>query len=256
MPPLQRAVAFAEMDGVALAVAQHLNLDVPRARQVFFEIDGVVAEGGLRFRARGGERLGELLRRFGDLHAAAAAAGRRLDQHREADGSRHRERLRVGGDAAVGARHHRDAEPHGGALGLDLVAHQPDMRRLGTDEMDAVLAEDFGKARILREESVAGMHGVGAGDLAGGEQRRHVEIAVARRGRADAHALVGETHMHGVLVRGRMHRDGGDAELLACAQDAQRDLAAVGYEDFFEHLTGSERRMARCEQRIEANGIT
>ena len=41
--------------------------------------------------------------------------------------------------------------------------------------------------------------------------------------------------MHGVGVGGRMHRDGRDAELLAGAQHPQRDLAAVGDQDFFEH---------------------
>ena len=41
--------------------------------------------------------------------------------------------------------------------------------------------------------------------------------------------------MHGVGVGGGMHRDGGDAELLARAQDAQGDLAAIGYEDLVEH---------------------
>jgi hypothetical protein len=32
-----------------------------------------------------------------------------------------------------------------------------------------------------------------------------------------------------------MHRDGRDAELLAGAQDPERDFAAIGDEDFFEH---------------------
>ena len=131
--------------------------------------------------------------------------------------------------------HHRNAEPLGGALGLDLVAHQADVRGLRPDEMDIVLVEDFGEARILREESIARMHRVGAGDLAGGKQCRNVEIAVARGRRADAYALVGKPHVHGVLVGGRMHRDRGDAELLAGAQHAQRDLAAVCDQDFVEH---------------------
>ncbi len=41
--------------------------------------------------------------------------------------------------------------------------------------------------------------------------------------------------MHGIRVGGRMHRNGGDAELLAGPQDAKRDLAAIGYEDLVEH---------------------
>ena len=100
--------------------------------------------------------------------------------------------------------------------------------------------EDFGEARVLGQEAVARMHRVRAGDLAGGEQRRDVEIAVARRRRADAHALVGEPHMHRVGVGGRMHRDGRDAELLAGAQHPERDLAAIGDQDLVEHLDAGE----------------
>ena len=103
------------------------------------------------------------------------------------------------------------------------------------DEMHIVLAEDLGEAGILREEAVARMHGVGAGDLAGREQRRNVEIAVLGRRRPDADALVGEPHMHGVFVGGRVHRHGRDAELLAGAQHPQRDLSPVGDQDLVEH---------------------
>ena len=109
------------------------------------------------------------------------------------------------------------------------------MLGLRADEMQIVLGEDFGEAGVLRQEAVAGMHGIGAGDLAGREQRRDVEIAVLRRRRPDADALVGEAHMHGVGVGGGMHGDGGDAELLARAQHAQGDLAAIGYENLVEH---------------------
>ena len=49
---LQRAVALAEMDGVALAVAEHLDLDMARLLEIFLDIDGVVAESGLGFGAR------------------------------------------------------------------------------------------------------------------------------------------------------------------------------------------------------------
>ena len=148
-------------------------------------------------------------------------------------------RLRVAGNAAVGARHHGNAEPFRGALGLDLVAHQADMLGLGADELHGVFGEDFGKTRVLREEAVAGMHGVGAGDLAGRENGGDVEVAVFRRRRPDADALVGKAHVHRVGVGGRMHRHRRDAELLAGAQDAQGDLAAIGDEDFIEHWAGS-----------------
>ena len=46
---LQRAIALAEMDRLALAVAEHLELDVPRVGEIFFHVDGVVAERRARF---------------------------------------------------------------------------------------------------------------------------------------------------------------------------------------------------------------
>ena len=53
VPPLNRAVAFAEMDDTALAVGQELNLDVARLGQILLQIDLVVAEGGLGLGPRG-----------------------------------------------------------------------------------------------------------------------------------------------------------------------------------------------------------
>ena len=206
--PLQRAVALAEMDGAAAAVAEHLDFDVARLLQVFFQIHRGVAERGLGFVAGGGQRHHQIVGGLRHLHAAAAAAGGGFHQDRKADGLRDRHRVVLGADAAVGARHHGNAELLCGLLGLDLVAHQADMLGLGADEMQIVLGEDFGEAGIFRQEAVAGMHRVGAGDLAGREQRGNVEVAVLRRRRADADALVGEAHMHGVGVGGGMHRDG------------------------------------------------
>ena len=46
---LHRAVAFAEVDRVALAVGQHLDLDVARVLEEFLHVDHVVAERGLGF---------------------------------------------------------------------------------------------------------------------------------------------------------------------------------------------------------------
>ena len=104
--------------------------------------------------------------------------------------------------------------------------------------MNAVILENFRKAGVLGQEAVAGMDGVGAGDFTGGEQVGHVEIGVARRRRADAHALVSEPHMHGIGIGGRVHGDRRDAELLAGPQHPQRDLAAICDQDFFEHRLG------------------
>ena len=223
------------MDGVACAIAHHLHLDVTRLLKIFLDVDRVVAKGRSGLGARRRQRLGEVVLGARDLHAAPAAAGRCLDEDGIADVGGDAARLAVFGHRAVGPRHDRDAEPLGGPLGLDLVSHDADMLRRRADEGDVVRLEDLGELGVLGQEAVAGMDRVGTGDLAGGDDLVDVEIAVAGGRRADAHAFVGEPHMHGVGIGGRVDRDGLDAELLAGAQHPQRDLAAVGDEDLVKH---------------------
>ena len=49
MPALQRAVALAKVDRIAFAVAEHLEFDMARVGEIFFHVDGVVAERGSGF---------------------------------------------------------------------------------------------------------------------------------------------------------------------------------------------------------------
>ncbi len=105
-----------------------------------------------------------------DLHAAAAAAGRGLDQDREAHVLGDLQRLGFGRHFAVRARHHRNAELLRRLLGRDLVAHDANVLGRRPDERDRVLLEDLGEAGILGQEAVARMHRVGAGDLASAQE--------------------------------------------------------------------------------------
>ena len=202
--------------------------------EIFLEIDGVVAESGASLVACGLERRLELALVERELHAASAAPRRGLDHDRIADVAgkgfcfldiAHRTR----------ARNDRDAERARRVLGHDLVAHQPDVFCGRSDKGDGVLLEDLGETSVLGEKPIARMHGVGAGDLAGRDDRGDVEIAVLRWRAADAHALVGKAHMHGVGVGSGVDRDGRDAKLLASPFDAKRDLSPVRDQDLVEH---------------------
>ena len=82
---LDRAFALAEIDDVAVLVAEHLDLDMAGIDDELLDEDPVVAEGGRRLRLRPREALRDLAGRMGDAHALAAAAGRGLDHHRIAD---------------------------------------------------------------------------------------------------------------------------------------------------------------------------
>ena len=88
MPALQRAVALAEMDGAALAVAEDLNFDVARPLQIFLEIKRIVAECGFRLGARRKDGRSKIAFLGDQPHAAPAAAGRRLERSPDSRWSR------------------------------------------------------------------------------------------------------------------------------------------------------------------------
>src|SRR5277367_5570824 len=90
MAALYGAVAFAEVDAVAVFVGKHLNLDVPGAIDELFEIDFAGAEGPLGFAAGAVEGALHLVNRMNGTHSLAASAGRSLEHDRIAD---------LGGDA-------------------------------------------------------------------------------------------------------------------------------------------------------------
>ena len=80
------------------------------------------------------------------------------------------------------------------------------------------------------------MDRVRAGDLGSGDDAVGLEIAVLARAGADADRLVGELDVHGIDIRLGINRHRMHAEFAAGADDAKRDLAAVGDQDFVEHV--------------------
>src|SRR5512133_3776217 len=74
VPPLHGTVALAQIDRIPVFVGEHLDFDVPRVLEKFFEIDLGIAKRGVRLLARQVYRGKQ--RRLGvhDTHAAPAAA--------------------------------------------------------------------------------------------------------------------------------------------------------------------------------------
>ena len=62
-----------------------------------------------------------------------------------------------------------------------------------------------------------------------------VQVALGRHRRADQEGLVGLAHVGRVAVDLRVDGDRADAHLLQGPRDADRDLAAVGYQHLLEH---------------------
>ena len=161
--------------------------------------------------------------------------------------------LRVVGQRAFGAGHAGHAGLDHRLLGRDLVAHHADRTPgVGPMKMKPLRSTRSAKSAFSDEEAVAGMDRLGVGDLGGRDDRRHVEVALRRRRRADADRLVGQLHVLGVAVGLGVDDDRLDAHLAAGALDAQRDLAAIGDQDLLEH--GSDALGCRAWRRAAPLG--
>ena len=82
---LHRAVALEQVQHGAGGVGEHLHLDVPRVDHRLLEVERRVAERGIGLALGRLERLAQRRGVVDPPHAAPAAAGDRLDEHREAD---------------------------------------------------------------------------------------------------------------------------------------------------------------------------
>src|SRR5208283_919141 len=107
------------------------------------------------------------------------------------------------------------------------------------DELDVGGAADLGEVGVLAEQAVAGMDGVDAGDLGGGDDGGDVEVALGGAGRADADGLVGEAHRQAVAVRLAVYGDGADAHLAAGGDHPQRDLTTICDQNLTKHINSA-----------------
>ena len=140
--------------------------------------------------------------------------------------------------------HGRDLGAGGGFLRFDLVAHGGDGFGIGPDEDDAGIGQRTGERRALGQKAIAGMHGLGAARLAGGDDIVDHQIALRRRRRPDRDRLVGHFDMERVAVGLGIDRDGFNSHPTRGLDDAAGDLAAIGNQDALEHLSSRSREPA------------
>ena len=228
MPALQRAFALEQRQQIAVAVADDLHLDVARILDEFLDQHAVVAERGLGLALGADDGGGKLAGRTHHAHAAAAAAGGGLDQNRKADlvGGLGQRRVVLG--LAVIARHQRHAGLFHQRLGAGLGAHRRHHRGGRTDEHQPGIEARLREFGVLRQKTVAGMHGLGAGLSRRLDHAFDVEIAVARPRRSEQHGFIGHRDMHRVAIGLGINRDRAQAHRLGGADHAAGDLAAIG----------------------------
>ncbi len=232
VPPLQRALALAQVDGVPVGVGQDLDLDVPGVGHQPLDQQRVVPEAAPGLAPGRGDRVGQVGGPVHLAHALAAAAGARLEQHRVADLHRSQRQRLVVQPGPVGSGHHRHARLGHGLLGPDLVAHRLDGRRRRADERDPGRLARRGEHGVLRQEAVAGMDGLRAGPPGRADHGIHRQVG---RRRAQVHGQVSQRHVRRGRVRVGVHGHGADAEPPQGPDHPAGDLAAVGHQHGAEH---------------------
>ena len=145
---LQRAVALADVNQVAMGIAEHLDLEMPGVDDVALDIQRGVTERGAGFAGGRLEHALHVGRLRDDLHALAAAAGSGFQQHRKTDPAGDRGRI-LPGRHLLRARQHRQAKGQRPLSRLELVAHVANVVRRGPDKHQALGSASLGKRRRL-----------------------------------------------------------------------------------------------------------
>ena len=225
---LDRAFTFPQMADRPVVIADDLHLDVACLADQALDIDVGISEGGLRLGLAA--RIGFLQLRgvLDEPHAAAAAAGHRLDHDRPTGAERGKECLGlVQRGRAGGAFDHGQAAALGEPLGFDLVAEQ--IERFGgrPDEDDPLLCATARQQRILAEKTIAGVQRVAIRSLRRRDHRFDIEIG-ARAPSRNFVGFVGGPDVQRQRVVRRVDGDGGKAGFAGGTGDTNGDFAAIG----------------------------
>ena len=233
---LHRAIAFAKVHDIAVAVAEYLDLDVAGVHHRLLDQELAGTKGVLGLAARRADVLQQRRLLEHQAHAAATATGGRLDHDWQAGLLGLVDQGVVVLVVALIARHAGHARRDHADLRGALVAHRLDGSRVRADEDQAGVLHRLREGLALGKETVAGMDRLRAAGLRRCDDLLDDEVGVLRRRRADVHRLIGLAHMQALRIGIRIDSDGLVARLLRAADDPQRDLATVGNQHLVETL--------------------
>ena len=244
-PPLEAALALAEVDDPARPVAGHLDLDVPGPLDEAFDVESVTAKGAPGLVAAAWPLALERRGVPDGGHPAAASAPRRLD-HDPAP-------VLSEGDQELARRRKFAFHPgprkdrHPAALRErsrpGLVAEELESLRGRSDKRDAAFRASPREVRVLAQEPVPGVDGVAARPLRRPDDRLPVKVGGNTPPR-ERHHLVRPRRVQGPRVILGADRHRSEAKLRRAPRDADGDLPAIGDEDAPEShvLSWSDRR--------------
>src|SRR5262249_30750888 len=115
-----------------------------------------------------------------------------------------------------------------------FASHEGDGVRRRPNERQSLVDDRFRELFVFSQESVSGMHRIGARGPSGFQDPLDIQIAFARSIRTDRARLVGKTDVERRTVALRVHGNGGDAHFAARADDSHGDFAAIGNENLVQ----------------------
>ena len=245
---LQRAVAGADDDDVAVRVGEHLCLDVTRLVEITLDEAFTATESSDRLAGRRREQLRDLFHRAGDLQTSAAAAEGRLDRDRKPVFGRERDHLVGPGDRLRGAGHERRTGAGRDVSGGHLVAEVADRLRRRADPGQPGVDHGLSELGVLGEKAVAGVYAVGAGPRGDVDELVDAQVGVGGGVAPERVGLVGQRHVHRVPIGVGVDGDAREAGVTTRPNHADGDLATVGDQNF-AHVVPSQRTYPRVVYR-------
>ena len=235
MTALNRTLPLSKTHHVAVLIRQHLKLDVPRMFDILFHVQIAIAECTRRLRLRCPEQSGKFFLAAHNAHAATTAACRRLHDHRETHLPCPFHGFPFRSENTFRSRQNRYACALHRRASFFFFPHQPRHFRPRSNKLNSAGFANLGKVRILCQQSIAGMHRVHVRNLRRADHRRNVQVTQRQLWRPNADGFIRKAHGQGVPVGLAVNRNRANAELLACANYAQRNFSAIRNENFLEH---------------------
>ena len=232
---LNGTLTLAQINAVAVAVTENLNFNVARLGDELFDEDTIIAEriGGLVL--RGLEPFARAVVVPSDTHPLTTATSGGFDHDGISDFAADRDRLfRILNQPHM-ARNRGHLCLLGDLLGRDLVAHFLNRALWGADKRNARRLKRLGEFGVLRQKTIARMHGLCARFLDCLHDLVDHDVGLIGRRRPDVNSLIRHANVQCIPIRVRIHRDCFDPHFTGRFDNTAGDFTTVGDQDFFEH---------------------
>ena len=224
---LQGAVTGGNHHDVAVRIRQALGLNVAGRIQEPLDEALTATERGGSLANSGLVHLNNALAVACHLNAAATATKCGLHRNGQTVLIREGDNLIGGLDRVLGAGHQGSAHLLRDVAGSHLIAQLGNGLGGGANPGQARVNALLRELRVLRKETVAGVHSVSAGAESDFNELVHDQVGLCRGGAAESVGFIGELHVLGVAVGVSVDGDGLQALIAGCTNHADSNFTAV-----------------------------